>query len=127
MLPANHPLRLWLAPCFLVFSLSFAELVRTRFRRSQATLVAGIAYEVLTALFVACLVNGRPWSEEPSLLGVSPIAIWLLVYAALVPLPPRATAPVSPAVTPAAARHPAGGLPRRAHGPTRPVAHGVRR
>lgn len=85
------PLRLWLAPCFLVFSLSFAELVRTRFRRSQATLVAGVAYEVLTALFVACLVNGRPWSDEPSLLGVSPIAIWLLVYAALVPLPPRAT------------------------------------
>jgi serine/threonine protein kinase len=85
------PLRLWLAPCFLVFSLSFAELVRSRFRRSQAMLVAGIAYEVLTALFVACLVNARPWSEEPSLLSVSPIAIWLLVYAALVPLPPRAT------------------------------------
>ncbi len=85
------PLRLWLAPCFLVFSLSFAELVRSRMRRTQGMVVAAIAYEVLTALFVACLVNGRPWSDEPSLLGVSPIAIWLMVYAALVPLPPRAT------------------------------------
>jgi serine/threonine-protein kinase len=85
------PLRLWLVPCFLVFSLSFGELVRTRVRRSPGLVVAGVAYQVVTALFVSCLVNGRPWSEDPALLAVSPIAIWVLVYTALVPLRPRAT------------------------------------
>ncbi|MCA9536514.1 MAG: serine/threonine protein kinase [Myxococcales bacterium] len=84
------PLRLWLAPCFLVFSLAFAELVRTRVRRTPQLVAAGVAFEVVAAFFVACLVNGRPWSTEPTLLGVSPIAIWVLIYAALVPLPPRA-------------------------------------
>ena len=84
-------MRLFLAPAFLLFSLTSAELVRSRFLKKRALVAGAMAFEVVSALFLGLLINSRPWPTSPSLLSCSPVAIWILIFAALVPLPPKRT------------------------------------